>query len=256
MSVGKKLVLIAVGYALSIAGGVAAVAVNELLIPDDIKETSGGMVAFGDMVLFVLAAGFLSLAPTWFAIKLAIERAPRVLLAAELLLGAIGPVSWLAVRWMAPGPSPRSLPEAVSGALGVLIAFGAIPRIVLGPVLLAIEGATFFLVRERLTRTLLTAAMLMDLVPLSMYAWHMFGAPPVSAPPQEGLEGARQGSKRVNLRRDHFVRTGRLNPNLLSRQTRSHAAGLRQQQTLESINTGQHSRRCPREGSFVADSAR
>ena len=178
MSVGEKLFLIAVGYALAIAGGVAAVAVNELLISDDIKDTSGGMVAFGNMVLFVLATGFFSLAPTWFVLKLAIEKAPRVVLAAELLLGAIGPVSWLAVRWMSPGPSPRNMPEGVGGALiGVLIAFGAIPRIVLGPVLLAIEGATFFLVRERLIRTLLIAAMLMDLVPLSMYAWHMFGAP-------------------------------------------------------------------------------
>ena len=176
VSVGKKLVLIAEGYSLAIAGGVAAVAVNELLIADDIKDASGGMVAFGDMVLFLLAAGFFSLAPTWFAIKLAIETAPRVLLTAELLLGTIGPVSWLAVRWMAPGPRPRNLPEAVSGALGALIAFGAIPRIVLGPVLLMIEGATFFLVRERLTRAHLAAAMLMDLVPLSMYAWHMFGA--------------------------------------------------------------------------------
>ena len=178
VSVGKKLVLIAVGYALSVAGGIAAVAVNELLIPDDIRETSGGMVAFGDMVLFVLAAGFFSLAPTWFAVKLAIEKAPRVLLAAQLLVGAIGPVSWLAVRWMAPGPSTRSLPEALSGALGLLIAFGAIPRIVLGPVLITIEGVAFFLVREPLTRALLAATMLMDLVPLSMYAWHMFGAPP------------------------------------------------------------------------------
>ena len=172
MSVGKKLVLIAVGYALSVAGGIAAVAVNELLIPDDIRETSG------DMVLFVLAAGFVSLAPTWFAVKLAIEKAPRVLLAAQLLVGAIGPVSWLAVRWMAPGPSTRSLPEALSGALGLLIAFGAIPRIVLGPVLITIEGVAFFLVREPLTRALLAATMLMDLVPLSMYAWHMFGATP------------------------------------------------------------------------------
>ncbi len=172
----KKLVLIIVGYALSIAGGVVAVAVNELLIPTDVKDTSGGMVAFGDMVLFVLAAGFLGLAPTWFVVKLAIEKAPRILLAAELLLAAIGPVSWLAVTWMAPGPSPRSLPEAVSGAVGVLIAFGAIPRIVLGPVLLTIEGATFFLVRERLARAFLAAAMLMDLVPLGMFAWHLFVA--------------------------------------------------------------------------------
>jgi hypothetical protein len=62
VSVGKKLVLIAVGYALSVAGGIAAVAVNELLIPDDVKETSGGVVAFGDMALFLSTPGFVSLA--------------------------------------------------------------------------------------------------------------------------------------------------------------------------------------------------
>lgn len=57
--------------------------------------------------------------------------------------------------------------------LGPLIAFGAIPRMVLGPVLLVIEGATFSLVPERVTRTLLTAAMLMDLIPLSIFALHI-----------------------------------------------------------------------------------
>ena len=63
MSVAKKLALIAAGYALSVAGGVAAVAINELRMPADIAQTSPGMVAFGDMILFVLVAGFLSLAP-------------------------------------------------------------------------------------------------------------------------------------------------------------------------------------------------
>jgi hypothetical protein len=57
--------------------------------------------------------------------------------------------------------------------LGLLIAFGAIPRLVLGPVLLVIEGATFVLVRGRATRALLAAAMLMDMIPLSMFALHM-----------------------------------------------------------------------------------
>jgi len=50
---------------------------------------------------------------------------------------------------------------------------GAIPRMVFGPVLLAIEGATFLLVRERVARALLAAAMLMDVVPLSMFALHL-----------------------------------------------------------------------------------
>ena len=77
---------------------------------------------------------------------------------------------------MAAGPNPQSLPEAFGIVLGLFIAFAAIPRIVFGPVLLMIEGATFFLARERLTRTLLAAAMLMDLIPLSLYALHMAAA--------------------------------------------------------------------------------
>ncbi|HTQ26066.1 MAG TPA: hypothetical protein VMI09_15365 [Candidatus Binataceae bacterium] len=176
MKVTKKLALIGAGYALSVVGGIAAVALNELRITEDIKQTSGGMVAFGDMIVFVLAAGFFSLAPTWFLLKLCAEKAMRTLLAAELLIAATGPVSWLAVRWMAADPSPQSLPQAISGELGVLIAFGAIPRIVFGPVLLMIELATFFLLRERLTRTLLALAMLMDIIPLGMFALHMAAA--------------------------------------------------------------------------------
>jgi len=176
MRVAKKLALIAVGYGLSVGGGIAAVAVNELRIPDDIKQTSGGMVAFGDMIVFVLAAGVLSLAPTWFVLKLCVEKAPRTLLAAELLLAASGPASWLTVRWMAAGASPQSMPQAFSGVLGPFIAFGAIPRMVFGPVLLMIEGATFFLARKRLTRTFLAAAMLMDLIPLSIFALHLAAA--------------------------------------------------------------------------------
>jgi transposase len=49
MKVTKKLALIAAGYGLSLGGGIAAVAVHELFIPDD---SSGGMDAFGDMILY------------------------------------------------------------------------------------------------------------------------------------------------------------------------------------------------------------
>ncbi len=169
MKLAKKLALIAVGYGLSVVGGIAAVAVNELLIPDDIQQSSGGMVAFGDMMVFVLVAGMLSLAPTWFLLKLCVEKSPRSLIAAEFLVAAAGPASWLLVRWMAASPSPQSLPQA----LGLLIAFIAIPRIVIGPVLLLIEGATFFLVHSALARIILVAAMLMDLIPMGIYALHM-----------------------------------------------------------------------------------
>ena len=58
MSVPKKLALIALGYVLSLVAGCGAVTVNELLMPSDISQGSPGMVAFGDMILFVLVAGF------------------------------------------------------------------------------------------------------------------------------------------------------------------------------------------------------
>jgi hypothetical protein len=171
MSAAKKLTLIAVGYALSVAGGVTLVAVNELLIPADVAQSSGGMVAFGDMIVFVLGAGFFSLGPTWFLLKLSVEKAPRALLAAQLLIAVTGPPSWLAVAYLT-GARVPNLPQATDELLGLLIAFGAIPRIVAGPVLLVVEGGAFFLAKERVTRALLAAAMLMDLVPLSMYALH------------------------------------------------------------------------------------
>ena len=134
------------------------------------------MVAFGDMILFVLVAGFFGLAPTWFLLKLFIEKAPRALLAIVLLVAALGPASWLAVMHMAAGLSPPNPPVAVSQLLGLFIAFVGIPRMVFGPVLLVIEAITFLLIRERVTRALLVVAMLMDLVPLGMFALHMLRA--------------------------------------------------------------------------------
>ncbi len=177
MSTAKRLGLIAAGYALALAGGSAAVAVNEFFMPADIAATSPGMVAFGDMILFVLAAGFFGLAPTWFLLKLWVERAPRTLVATELLMAAIGPVSWLAVVSVAGGPPGANAPQALWALLGLLLAFAAIPRIVAGPVLVVIEGVTFLLVRARGRRALLAAAMLMDLVPLGMFALHMASRP-------------------------------------------------------------------------------
>jgi len=74
MSTWKKLALIAAGYVFSVVAGVAAVALNELLTPDDVAQGSPGMVAFGDMILFVLVTGFIGLAPTWFLLKLFVEK--------------------------------------------------------------------------------------------------------------------------------------------------------------------------------------
>jgi hypothetical protein len=177
MGTAKRLALIAAGCPLCIAAGLVAVAVNELRMPADVPQGSPGMVAFGDMILFVAVTGFFSLAPTWFLLKLLIEKAPRPLVAIELLVAALGPASWLAVKSLAGGPSPSSLPQAVAELFGLFIAFGAIPRMVLGPVILVIEAATFVLVRARVTRALLVVAMLMDLIPLGMFALHLAHAP-------------------------------------------------------------------------------
>jgi hypothetical protein len=176
MSTAKRLALIAAGYALCVVAGFAAVAVNELRMPADVAQGSPGMVAFGDMILFVLVAGLVGLLPTWFLLRLFIAKAPRALLAIMLPVAALGPVSWLAVRHMAGGLNPPNVPEAGGALLGLFIAFVAIPRMVLGPVVVVIEAATFFLVRSRVTRALLAVAMLMDLVPLGMFALHMLRA--------------------------------------------------------------------------------
>jgi hypothetical protein len=106
VSTAKRLALIAAGYALSVAGGLAAVTVNEAFMPANIADTSDGMVAFGDKILFVLVSGFFGLAPTWFLLKLVIEKAPRALLATELLIAAIGPASWLTMLYLAKGVTP------------------------------------------------------------------------------------------------------------------------------------------------------
>jgi hypothetical protein len=97
----KKLALIAAGYVVAVGVGLAAVTINEMRMPADVAQGSPGMVAFGDMILFVLVAGFFSLMSTWFLLKLFIEKAPRTLLAIMLLVAAMGPVSWLAMVAMA-----------------------------------------------------------------------------------------------------------------------------------------------------------
>jgi hypothetical protein len=173
MTTAKKLALIAAGYAFAILGGCAAVAVNEWRMPTDIAQGSPGMVAFGDMILFVLATGFLGLVPTAFLLKLWIDKAPRTLLAAVLVVAVLGPVSWLLMVYLAASPPEPNQPSIAWQLLGPFIAFGAIPRIVAGPVLVVAEAIAFFLVGGRATRALLAAAMLMDIIPIGLYVLRM-----------------------------------------------------------------------------------
>jgi hypothetical protein len=172
MSVPKKLALIALGYLLALVAGFGAVTVNELLMPADISQGSPGMVAFGDMILFVLVAGFVGLVPTFFLIRLAIDKAPRASLAVLVAVALAGPLSWLTMKLLAAGPPSAGYPPFLR-FLGPLIAFGAIPRIVIGPILVVAEALAMFLVRQRNMRFVLAAAMLMDLVPMGVYALHM-----------------------------------------------------------------------------------
>jgi hypothetical protein len=175
MSTAKRLAFIAAGYAISVGVGIAAVALNELLMPVDASQGSPGMVAFGDMVLFFVVTGFFGLAPTWFLLRLAVEKVPRTTVAIELLAAATGPASWLMMMHFARrGANP---PAAAVQLFALLIPFGAIPRIVPGPVLLVIEGLTFLLVRGRVMRGLLAAAMLMDLVPLGIFVLRFLLSP-------------------------------------------------------------------------------
>ena len=91
----------------AVVAGFAAVALNELLMAEDVAQGSPGMVAFGDMIVFVLGAGVVGLIPTLFLLKLFVEKAPRALIAIELLLAALGVASWLALTSLAGGPNPR-----------------------------------------------------------------------------------------------------------------------------------------------------
>jgi len=177
VSNSKKLTLVVIGYVLSVVVGLVAAAVNDALMPDDVAQGSPGMVAFGDVILFIFATGFFSLAPTWFLLKLLVATAPRALLTALLLIATMGPVSWLAMTVMAMtttpgGPSLQSVPQAAAQLFGLFLAFGAIPRMVLGPVLIVIEGVAFLLFSGGVARALLAGAMLMDVVPIGLYALH------------------------------------------------------------------------------------
>src|ERR1700760_1029090 len=117
MSVPKKLALIALGYVLSLVAGCGAAAVNELLMPAEISQGSPGMVAFGDMILFVLVTGFIGLLPTLFLLRLSIDKGPRAPLIALIVVALAGPMSWLAVKLLAGGP-PAGPPAVLAQLLG------------------------------------------------------------------------------------------------------------------------------------------
>ena len=170
MRMARELTLIAAGYAVSVAGGVAAVVLNELRLSREDALASSGMAAFGDMVLFVLVVGLLGLVPSWFLLRMCAAKAPRAVLVVVLAIAALGPLSWYVITTM---PAPRSGPGTLDSLSGAFTAFVAIPRVVFGPILLLIEAATFYFLRARHARVLLAVAMLMDLAPMALFGLHM-----------------------------------------------------------------------------------
>ncbi len=109
--------------------------------------------------------------------KVPAENAPRTLLAAILVIAATGPLSWLAAIDLFGGPDPSTSALAGKPVLGPLIAFIAIPRLVFGPILIVVGGAAFFMMRGRLTRVVLAVAVVMDFIPLALYALHVARLP-------------------------------------------------------------------------------
>jgi hypothetical protein len=68
MSVWAKAGLVIGGYVLACLAAGGAVYVNGLLTPDAVKQASGGMSAFGDLILLVGAFGLCALFPTGLAL--------------------------------------------------------------------------------------------------------------------------------------------------------------------------------------------
>lgn len=162
-SLAFKLTLIAGGYVIAIVLGIAVVVVHAWLLPAEVIDQSGGMVAFGEMSLFVLAAGFASVVPTWFLLKLLADRAPRLLLSMLVVVAILGPSSWLLVI----------LPEAVTHIFGLLVPLVAIPRIMAAPVVLVVGAIAMHLLSSPRSRAIIAGAMLLDIVPLALFAWHL-----------------------------------------------------------------------------------
>ena len=63
-----KVAIVAAGYVLAILIAWAAVAVHAVLTNGPAAQASAGMSAFGDLVLFVLVFGAVSLVPTGAAV--------------------------------------------------------------------------------------------------------------------------------------------------------------------------------------------
>jgi hypothetical protein len=124
-----RLGLVLGGYAVALAAAFAALAASALLAQDDPAQASGGMQAFGDLLLFVAVFCIVALVPTALALWFlrAVPTFWLVLSIVSLALAATGPIAAAMIQHM----------DRLAGAL---VAFLSLLR-VLGAPLLAVGFA-------------------------------------------------------------------------------------------------------------------
>lgn len=93
-----------------------------------------------------------------------------MLAAALLALSATAPVSLWLVADMSTGPKPS--PMSKSELFGLVLVFGAFPRVVAMPVVFLVLAIAFLLARDRVTRALLACALAVEAVPLLLLVRH------------------------------------------------------------------------------------
>ena len=124
MSSLSKLGLVLGGYALALAAAFAVSAVSALLAPNDPAQASGGMQAFGDLILFVGVFGVLALVPTALALWF-LRAFPTFWLA----------LSIAALALAATGPIAAAMIQRMDQLAGVLVAFLGLLRVLAAPLL-------------------------------------------------------------------------------------------------------------------------
>lgn len=170
MTGAKRLCLIAAGYAAAAVITAFLVWVRYLFInPADVNASSG-MYAGGDLVMFVLICGTLSLGPTFFLLRFLNEQYPRTLAAFLLAFSATGPISLGLLQLLTSG-APR-FPGALDKFLGLAMLFLIFPRVVAIPVVWLGLGIALLLAREKLTRALLVCALALETLPLALIILH------------------------------------------------------------------------------------
>jgi hypothetical protein len=123
----RRLAVVAAGLGLSVAGGAGAVALRSSRIDPADAAASGGMHAFGDLLLFIATTGLLALAPT-AALFLSWRRDPAPARRPRLLLAwaataPLGTLAFWAGRFTGGERGGWNALLALASALGLLRVF-------------------------------------------------------------------------------------------------------------------------------------